>query len=98
MLFSCGKRIVDEMRMRECGWKGRGLCTKYIYIFIDPNAEMKDRTQKMTHVGLLMECKLYIEMLREIEEVGRKNEWKSPLLQGIREILYRESPKFKVVT
>lgn len=48
------------------------------------------RTKKlrMVHVGLLMECKLYLEFLKNMESVGKKAKWDSPLLQQVRTILY----------
>lgn len=51
----------------------------------------------MTQLGLLMEMKLYLEMLRDIEQIGKNAGWApDPLLQQVQNILYKESDSFKL--
>jgi len=57
-----------------------------------------EKVQQMTQLGLLMEMKLYLEMLRDIEHVGKNAGWDShPFLQETKQIIYRENDKFKLV-
>lgn len=57
-----------------------------------------EKVQQMTQLGLLMEMKLNLEMLRDIEHAGKSTGWNSdPLLQAVEQIIYGENDKFKLV-
>jgi len=56
-----------------------------------------EKVQQMTQLGLLMEMKLYLEMLRDIEELGKNAGWTSdPLLREVQNIIYKETDMFKL--
>ena len=53
-----------------------------------------------SHMGVLLERKLYLQKLRAIEKMGHERQWKDEerpsLWLQIQEILYKESPDFEL--
>jgi hypothetical protein len=55
-----------------------------------------EKIHQMTQLGLIMEKKLYLDILRDIEQLGNRRGWDSdPLLLEIHNMLYQENKLFK---
>lgn len=48
-------------------------------------------------LGLLYEKHIYLSKMWLLEKLGVSNNWGHPLLEAVRDIIYRQSPKFKRV-
>ena len=55
-----------------------------------------DTELKKGMIGLLYEKQIYLSKLWLLEKLGVQNQWKHPLLQQIRDVLYEETDEFKV--